>query len=424
MNGADPSSLVKGWCPGAVRPMQSGDGLIVRLRVSGGEVALPLAARIAEWSGRWSNGQIDLSNRANLQLRGISPRHLPELWGALRDFGLLDDSGAGEAVRNVISSPLTGLDPTAVMDVRPVARALAHRLATDTVLHDLPNKFGFAVDDGGLMSLLETPTDIRFVARRTIDGPVFDIHLAGARLGPCRPGALMDIAAVLGRVFLRLRIGQEARIRRMRDLVSAFGAETIAREAGLPYAPTPATARPAPDFIGVHTLGSAAFIGLGLPFGRITAEDLAALASAAKASGAQSLRLTPWRAILVPVPTVRDASALAAGLSGSFIPAAGDPGLRVAACVGAPSCPRATTPVRDVAAGLAKIVGSAAGSGIFLHLSGCEKGCAHPTPAPVTLLARNDHYDLIRDGIASDAPAMRNLTLEQVSHIVGELRSP
>ena len=38
---------IRGWCPGALRPMQSGDGLIVRLRLTGGILPMALAADIA-----------------------------------------------------------------------------------------------------------------------------------------------------------------------------------------------------------------------------------------------------------------------------------------------------------------------------------------------------------------------------------------
>jgi precorrin-3B synthase len=169
-------------------------------------------------------------------------------------------------------------------------------------------------------------------------------------------------------------------------------------------------------------LGTAAVVGVGLPFGRIAAEDLVQLASIAAANGARDLHLTPWRAILVPVPTLPAAHAVAAGLRAAGLPASSfildpaDPLRRIAACPGAPACGRGTTPVRSDAARLAAdVIADAPGSGIRLHVSGCEKGCAHPARAEITLVGRNGRYDLVRDGIASDPPALRNLTPQQAA---------
>jgi precorrin-3B synthase len=439
-------ACIRGWCPGALRPMQSGDGLIVRLRLTGGIVPLALAADIATWSRRWGNGQIDLSNRANLQLRGVSERHLPALDDALGDAGLLDDDPAAEAVRNVIASPLAGLDPSAVIDIRPVTAGLERRLTADPVLRALPGKFGFAIDDGGVLSLEGVSADVRFEA---CPGPIFTVRLAGSSdaFGPCEPCDVPDVAAAIARAFLR-HLGA----RRMRDLAAA----SVAGDAGLALA----VARPArgcQDFLGVHALGvsaclasrhrhstrqsdpacepdcrvaiaprndsggwagaprndsAAGFFGIGLPFGRIAADDLAGLAGSADAAGARELRLTPWRAMLIPLPSLAAAQTLSAVLSG-FILDPDDRRRRVAACPGAPACAQATTATRDDAAMLAAHL--PAGSGVSVHVSGCEKGCAHPHAAPITLVGRNGRYDLVRDGAASAAPALRGLTAAQAA---------
>jgi precorrin-3B synthase len=388
--------------------MPSGDGLIVRLKLTGGIVDIGLARRIAAWSSRWGNGQIDLSNRANLQLRGLRAEHLRDLHSAMAVEGLLDGSEAGEAVRNVIASPLAGLDPDAALDIRPVVRSLEQRLARDVFLRALPGKFGFAIDDGGRFGLDDVPADIRFVARQ---GPAFTIHLGGAeptRLGPVSPEAVSDVAASLAGIFM-----QHAGVRRMRDLVAVRGSEAIGREAGLDPLPTLRPARRPRPFLGARVLGSAGLLGVGLPFGRMAAEDLAALAGAAAAIGAEDLRLTPWRAILLPAASVGAAAALAATLpADAFILDPDDPRRRIAACPGAPSCDWARGAVRQDAAVLAGAIGKAA---ITVHVSGCEKGCAHPAAAPVTLIARNGRYDLVCNGNASSVPALRDLTLAQVA---------
>src|SRR5690349_10110447 len=102
---------VKGWCPGALRPMPSGDGLIVRIRPPCGAFTLGQAAALADLAQSLGNGHIDLTRRANLQLRGLGEARLPALHAALRKLMLLDRDAETEAGRNVMVSPLAGLDP-------------------------------------------------------------------------------------------------------------------------------------------------------------------------------------------------------------------------------------------------------------------------------------------------------------------------
>ena len=63
---------IKGWCPGALRPMLSGDGLVVRVRPYGGRLDATQAAGLADLAERYGNGLIDVTSRANLQIRGVS----------------------------------------------------------------------------------------------------------------------------------------------------------------------------------------------------------------------------------------------------------------------------------------------------------------------------------------------------------------
>ena len=413
--------MVKGWCPGALRPMESGDGLIVRLKISGGIVGIDCAAEIARWSMLWGNGQIDLTSRANLQLRGLSARTFPHLQAALAERGLLAETAAGDAVRNIISSPLAGLDPDAVLDARPVMKSLERRLIGDTVLHGLPGKFGFLIDDGGRLGLDGVAADIRFEAQPTAEGRAFEIRLDGAgeeRFGPCPPDAVAEVAAALGSVFLGFR---HTGIRRMRDLAARLGPEPIAQAAGLRYMHSARRGRPAlpSAFMDAQPLGLTAFFGAGLPFGRVAAKDFAEFTEAAARHGAKELRLTPWRAILVPLPSIRAAREMSAwSAKKSPILDPGDPRRRVAACTGAPSCMQATTDVRGNATVLAASIGGAPGSGIVLHVSGCAKGCAHPHVTPITLVGRGGRYDLVVSGGPSDSALLRNLNVDQAAEQV------
>ena len=161
MNG---NSLRKGWCPGALRPMETGDGLLVRVRPSGGIVSSAAARVLAYCADSYGNGLLDLSNRANIQIRGMSGDSFPMLIERLQSAGLVDDDEMTESVRNIMMAPLGGVDPTALIDPRGLVSELEHRLKNFVHAFDIPSKFGFSIDDSGVFSLWSQGADIRLEA--------------------------------------------------------------------------------------------------------------------------------------------------------------------------------------------------------------------------------------------------------------------
>jgi precorrin-3B synthase len=401
--------------------METGDGLLVRLRLTGGILSTKNARAIAACAIRYGNGLVNLSSRANLQLRGVTTQTLQDLISELAELDLLDPSADAEAVRNVIASPLTGLDPSAVLDVRPIAHALEASLTSSSMLHRLPGKFGFLIEDGGCLPLSGVHADIRFEAIVTPDGPRFVIRLGGASevsLGECEPNDVAVYAARIAKVFLALRGREPGAAHRMRDLVDRAGLASIANAAGLPVSPLPS--RRCHDFemariVGHHKVGKMHYVGVALPFGRLSGDDLAHLASSASTSGAAELRLTPWRTIIVANVSSGRVESLEAVLQASrFILHANDPRLAVAACPGAPACRSATTPVQQDAERLIEIFSQLAPASIALHVSGCAKGCAHASSTPFTLVGNAGLYDLVENGTAGDRPVVTGLAVAEV----------
>ena len=385
--------LRKGWCPGVLRPMPSGDGFLVRLKLTAGELPAATATTIAALAAEHGNGGIDMTQRANLQLRGVREASLPELTRALDGLGLIDASPEAEAVRNVLVSPLAGFDPWCA-DGRKIARALEDLLRRDASLQRLPAKFGFGIDGGGLWPLGETGLDVTLCADYA--GDEWRIRLAGSEL-LSKPSAASKAVSTLARLA---RHFAESALPRMRDLVARDGAQAVYSGAAVAADPTWKTTDRAAIRSGPGGLPLAAGIfiaAIGLPFGHIGADQLAGLVEACGRN--TKLRLTPWRLLLVPVKNVASASKLlsvAARLG--LITEPDDPRANLEACTGAPGCPNATTPTRQDALALAGLL---AGK---LHVSGCAKGCAHRRPAPITLVARDGRYDLVLKGLPSDAP--------------------
>jgi precorrin-3B synthase len=59
---------------------------------------------------------------------------------------------------------------------------------------------------------------------------------------------------------------------------------------------------------------------------------------------------------------------------------------------------------RTIAAEIAKSV-ELPGRGVALHVSGCVKGCAHPAPAPLTIVGTELGCGIVHDGTARAVPS-------------------
>jgi precorrin-3B synthase len=380
--------------------------LIVRISIKDGRVAPALARVLAELSRRFGNGLLDLSARANLQLRGVSEASLAPLQTELHRLGVVEADEEPAVARNILASPLAGIDPQAIVDIRPCVRALRERLAHDPIVHQLPQKFGFVVDDGGTLSLANEKPDVSFLAQQGTGGPRFLICLAGQIAGECAIGELADVGLRVVHVFLQLH---EAPSERMAALVRRIGLEKIIASAGLTE-----TARTIENYvphpIGTYRLDAHYVLGVGIPFGRLDASTLKRLAEVAAASRGE-LHLTAWRVILIVGAEQPDAARLA---ETGLIFDEDDPLRSVAACPGASGCTSGTTATHTDARRLAPFARQLRAHGISLHVSGCAKGCGHPASAAVTLVGRDGRYDLVGDGTAADKPIAIGLEAHQL----------
>jgi len=377
-----PRPAAKGWCPGAYRPMASGDGLIVRVRPQLARLTAEQALGLCAAARAHGSGLIDLTNRANLQLRGVRDDHHQALIDDLWALGLLDADPALEGRRNILVDP-SWQDGD---ETQRMATALVARLAE---LPALPAKFGFAIDAGSAPVLGRASADIR--VERGISGGLI-LRADGADLGcPTTAPDAIDAILALARWFSETDGAASGRMARH---LAAHPLPDALRPTEAPAAPgtlpRPGETRPGPVY--------------GAAFGQI---DAGALARLITDSGAVALRVTPARSFVL-----EGAKAIS---STDFLTRPDDPLLRVDACPGAPFCTSATVETRALARRLAPL---ALGT---LHISGCAKGCARPRAADVTLTGRDGAFDLVRGGAAWDAATVPGLAPAHLPAVLGAL---
>ncbi|GLK75261.1 precorrin-3B synthase [Methylopila jiangsuensis] len=385
-------------CPGVAHLAEMADGGLARLRAPGGRLRADQARSVAELAETLGSGALDLTNRANLQIRGLQRDAGPALASALGRIGLYAE-GPADRRRNVLLDPLAGLDPTESADLTPVAAALDRALTAQDWIGELSPKFAFALDGGGASGVAAVASDVALLA---MDGRL-RLALAGVPLGV---SVAPEEGASAG-VLLAKRAAQAGPDARARDLDAAALRRALA-EAGLGQpaapadAPWPAALRPV---FGLMTQADGRFSSiLPVPVGRLAAAMLRFAAEAAE-QGEGELRLAPWSAIVIPhLDEARATDALERAQGVGFLPPDLAARLRVRACAGAPACVRAREPAKALAlavlAEAARRPELAPETPRSLHISACPKGCAGAAPADLLLLGAGD-----RDGYALHAHA-------------------
>ncbi|WP_247597644.1 precorrin-3B synthase [Streptomyces sp. RKND-216] len=412
-------------CPGALRLHAADDGALARVRVPGGALTAAQAHLLADTADRLGDGALHLTSRGNVQLRGLAADCGAELAARLREAGLLP-STTHERVRNVVATPLSGLDARGHADVQPWVRQLDRLLCADPGATGLSGRFLFAFDDGrGDVAALGADVTVTAAtpapgADGTADGPgtaVVRVGISGAEVtipAADAPGVALHAA----QTFLTLGTGawrvadaphtaaavtealRRTRVKRPSPEPSAgpatgegydTGAPRVRDAAGADRAAPGAHvegAGPAPGVVvapgGVH-----ASLCVTAPLGTLTSAQARLLAGLALTRGTGALRVTPWRGVVVPgLASVAAPSALAETGAGGLVTSAASPWFGLGACAGRPGCAASLSDVRADA--LAAAAAHDSRPPLPVYLSGCTRRCGRPKGLHVDAVATGD----------------------------------
>jgi precorrin-3B synthase len=376
-------------CPGILRLGEAADGWLARIRLPGGLIGAGQMRVLARLADELGDGRVELTSRGNVQLRGLAADSAERLTEQLAQAELLP-SLSHDRVRNVLASPLAGLDGG--RDLGEIVRALDAGLCGRPRLAELPGRFLFAVDDGR-GDVAGLGADV--VAEVRADGAVVN-GLAVASGGAAAGAGAADVADAVVSVmlacaeaFLDEAADQGGTAWRIADLED--GAErvraAVAARLGLAAAGRPpGGGESASGGTAVRPVGIVGHAAVLLaPVGRLTAAQLDWLAGHV---GGRAARITPWRSVVLPdladaSGVLREAAGLGFGVDGT------SPWLRVSACAGRPGCASALADVQADAAGFA-----ARWPDRIVHVSGCGRHCGRPAATQVDVTATSEGYQV------------------------------
>ena len=390
-----------------VAPAQ--DSYMCRMRVPGGHLSTGQLYGISELAGAFAGGYADVTTRANFQLREIPAKHAADVLVGLRNLGIVNQGAGADNVRNVTSGATSGFDTEEIIETLPLAQSLHWYLLNHRELYGLPRKFNISFDGCGVISPLSDTNDVGFFAVEigddvaTTDIPAgiwFQLRLGGitghkdfARSTSVlvRPEQCNELSGAILRVFCKNGNRTDRKKARLKYLLDDWGfnrfIDAVEAELGAPLMRMVDEKLNFKDaenrfaHVGFHPQKQPGeqYVGLVLPVGRITSEQLRSIAVIADQYGQRYVRLTVWQNLLIPgikdedVETVKrlieemglgwNATSFRAGL---------------VACTGNKGCKFAAADTKGQAMFLAQYLEDRVDldQPLNIHVTGCHNSCA------------------------------------------------
>jgi ferredoxin-nitrite reductase len=398
-----------------VAPAQ--DSYMCRLRIPNGILKHWQLSGIADLAESYGGGFAHVTTRANIQIREILPKSSVALIEGIQDIGLCSRGSGADNIRNVTGTPTAGIDPQELIDTRAFAREWHYHILNDRSLTGLPRKFNVAFDGAGKIAVLEDTNDIAFSAVEVKDG--FGIEpgvwfrlgvggITGHRDFAKETGIVVKpedatmVADAIVRLFIETGDRSNRLKARLKYVLDSMGVDkfmaAVEEKLGRKLTRAPAEAisvRPAFDrmaHIGVHPQKQPGvnWIGIVLPLGKMTGEQMRGLAKIAQDLGDGDIRLTVWQNLLVS--GVRDENvALAAAAIEQLGLAVKASHIRAGliACTGNQGCKFAASDTKRHAAEIGDWceLRVAIDTPLNIHLTGCHHSCAQHYISDIGLIA-------------------------------------
>jgi len=415
------------------------EAFMSRLRIPGGVLKTFQLRELANIAKELTSGYVQVTTRANLQMRLIQPKDCPEFLRRVQSVGLHTRGAGADNIRNITANPTAGIDPHELIDVQPFCQQLAQIIINDRSFYDLPRKFNIAFDGGGLIGTVEDTNDIGAKAVKVGDEILFRIALGGATGHKAfardvgilvKPEELNKVIVAMVRVYITNGNRGDRKKARLKHLLETWSLEKYLGETEtllghkLQRAATP----PAVEYgehkfphshLGVYAQKQKGlnYIGVAMPVGQITPKQMLRIAEIADLYGSGEIRLTVWQNFIIPnvpdayVETVKKTLRKAGFDTQQSLLRGG-----IIACTGNSYCKFAQSNTKGAALALGDYLDKriTLDTPINIHVTGCPNSCAQHYMGDIGLLGtkvrgEDGYHVFVGGGFGSNQAVGRQL---------------
>ncbi|MDA1353558.1 MAG: sulfurtransferase TusA family protein [bacterium] len=155
------------------------DTYMIRIRCAAGGITPTQLKKVAELGDLYGSGEVHFTTRQEVQVHDVKIDGVMPVIRGLNEVQLSSRGGGGNTIRNILTSPDSGVSLDEVFDVDPYAIALTTRMIHETDSWNLPRKFKIAFSKNSDDDSITQTTCLGFVAQVKDEQKGFAVYCAG-----------------------------------------------------------------------------------------------------------------------------------------------------------------------------------------------------------------------------------------------------
>ncbi|WP_163099838.1 nitrite/sulfite reductase [Peribacillus alkalitolerans] len=302
------------------RPKEDGY-FMMRVNIPSGILNYEQAIELAAICKEYGRDVYDITTRQAIQFHWLKIEQIPDIFNRLERVGLSSAGACGDITRNIVGNPLAGIDKDELFDTREIVKEVYEFFQFNDDFSNLPRKYKMSISTNVKNASNAEINCISFVpAKKIIDGKEeVGFHLligGGLSARPflaqkidvfVLPHQVKEAAIAVTTIFRDYGFREKRHLSRLKFLMADWGPERF-KEKLLEYVNLLPSGEDATEkwnagyFYGVHPQKQPGlnYIGLNIPVGRLSSDEVIELAKVSKKYGNGELRNCNSQNLIIP----------------------------------------------------------------------------------------------------------------------------
>ncbi|MFJ7830460.1 nitrite/sulfite reductase [Peribacillus sp. NPDC097284] len=303
------------------RPKEAGYWMM-RVVIPGGILTYDQQITLANIAKDYGRDVYDITTRQAIQFHWLTIEQVPDILNRLDQVGLTTAGACGDITRNIIGNALAGIDPDELFDTREVLKDVFEYFRMNEDFSNLPRKYKMSVSANIHNASNAEINCVSFnPATKVIDGKEevgFHVKVGGGLSSVpmlaqelelfVLPEKTVEVAAAITTIFRDFGYREKRHRSRLKFLVADWGPEQFTEKVLEYTGPLPDKGESALKewnagyFYGIHKQKQEGlnYVGVNIPVGRLTPEEVIEFAEIAKRYGNGEIRNCNSQNLIIP----------------------------------------------------------------------------------------------------------------------------